>query len=101
MDTILELQKITLVTKDKTILKNINLKVPKGALLAILGESGSGKSTLLKVIDGGENPTSGRVLMTLSGTQVDITELPVNKRDIHLMPHRTTSFLLIKMRAKR
>lgn len=93
MDTILELQKITLVTKDKTILKNINLKVPKGALLAILGESGSGKSTLLKVIDGGENPTSGRVLMTLSGTQVDITELPVNKRDIHLMPHRTTSFL--------
>ena len=38
MNTILELQKITLVTKDKTILKNINLKVQKGALLAILGE---------------------------------------------------------------
>ena len=63
MDTILELQKITLVTKDKTILKNINLKVPKGALLAILGESGSGKSTMLRVIDGWEEPSAGRVLM--------------------------------------
>ena len=63
MDTILELQKITLVTKDKTILKNINLKVPKGALLAILGESGSGKSTMLRVIDGWEKPSAGRVLM--------------------------------------
>ena len=93
MDTILELQKITLVTKDKTILKNINLKVPKGALLAILGESGSGKSTLLKVIDGWENPTSGRVLVTLGGTQVDITELPMNKRDIHLMPSNYELFI--------
>ena len=63
MNTILELQKITLVTKDKTILKNINLKVPKGALLAILGESGSGKSTMLRVIDGWEKPSAGRVLM--------------------------------------
>ena len=63
MNTILELQKITLVTKDKTILKNINLKVQKGALLAILGESGSGKSTMLRVIDGWEKPSAGRVLM--------------------------------------
>ena len=63
MNTILELQKITLVTKDKTILKNINLKVQKGALLAILGESGSGKSNMLRVIDGWEEPSAGRVLM--------------------------------------
>ena len=83
---ILELQNISLVAKDKIILKNINLQVPRGALIAILGESGSGKSTMLRVIDGWEKPTSGRVLMTLLDRQVDITDLPSNERDIHLMP---------------
>lgn len=63
MDTILESQNISLIAKDKIILKNINLKVQKGALLAILGESGSGKSTMLRVIDGWEEPSAGRVLM--------------------------------------
>lgn len=86
METILELKNISLIAKDKIILRNINWEVPKGALIAILGESGSGKSTMLRVIDGWEKPTSGRVLMTLLGRQVDITELPMNERDIHLMP---------------
>jgi len=86
MNTILELQNISLIAKDKIILKNINLKVQKGALLAILGESGSGKSTMLRVIDGWEEPSAGRVFMTLGEEQVDITELPMNERDIHLMP---------------
>lgn len=86
METILELKNISLIAKDKIILRNINWEVPKGALIAILGESGSGKSTMLRVIDGWEKPTSGRVFMTLLGRQVDITELPSNERDIHLMP---------------
>lgn len=86
MDTILELQNISLIAKDKIILKNINWKVPKGALIAILGESGSGKSTLLKVISGWEKPSKGQVFMTLFNRQTDITDVPVNERDIHLMP---------------
>ena len=59
METILELQNISLIAKDKIILKNINLQVQKGALLAILGESGSGKSTVLKIIAGWEKPSIG------------------------------------------
>ena len=34
----------------KIVLKNINLKVNKGELLAILGPNGAGKTTLLKCI---------------------------------------------------
>lgn len=90
---ILELKNISLIAKDKTILKNINLQVPRGALIAIIGESGSGKSTVLRVIDGWEKPTSGRVLMTLLDRQVDITELPMNERDIHLMPPNYELFI--------
>ena len=86
MDTILELQNISLIAKDKIILKNINLQVPRGALIAILGESGCGKSTLLRVIAGWEKPSKGQVFMTLFNRQVDITDVPVNERDIRLMP---------------
>jgi homopolymeric O-antigen transport system ATP-binding protein len=43
-------------------LRNINLHVDKGEVLAIVGPNGSGKSTLLQIISGILQPTSGRVL---------------------------------------
>lgn len=83
---ILELKKIGVIAKDRIIVKNLNLSVPKGALIALIGESGSGKSTVLRVIAGCEKPTTGKVFMMMFDRQVDITDVPVNERDIHLMP---------------
>jgi putative ABC transport system ATP-binding protein len=42
-------------------LKDINLQINKGALIAIQGPSGSGKSTLLNIIGGIDTPTKGTV----------------------------------------
>jgi lipopolysaccharide transport system ATP-binding protein len=44
-----------------TVLHDIDLEVPQGATLGVVGQNGSGKSTLLKVIAGVYRPTSGRV----------------------------------------
>ncbi|MCB6840336.1 thiol reductant ABC exporter subunit CydC [Weissella viridescens] len=52
----------------KPVLKNLNLDIPRGQHLAILGQSGAGKSTLLKLILGDETPQSGSV--TIGGTPV-------------------------------
>ena len=46
-------------------LKNVNLSVKKGSIVAILGANGAGKSTLLKTISGLVRPKSGSI--TLAG----------------------------------
>jgi len=43
------------------ILDNINLKIDKGEIMAIMGGSGSGKSTLLRYIVGLNRPTAGTI----------------------------------------
>src|SRR5213076_2381449 len=51
------------------VLSNLNLKVPKGEFLALMGPSGSGKSTLLNLIGGLDRPTKGT--LSIAGERVD------------------------------
>jgi len=46
-----------------TILDTLNLHVPSGQFLSVVGPSGSGKSTLLGLIAGLDSPTSGNVII--------------------------------------
>jgi phospholipid/cholesterol/gamma-HCH transport system ATP-binding protein len=55
------------------VLKGIDLTVPKGEILAVLGKSGTGKSVLLRLLIGLEKPDSGSVL--INGQE--ITGLPM------------------------
>jgi subfamily B ATP-binding cassette protein MsbA len=48
---------------DEYVLKNINLKVKKGATIAIVGESGSGKSTMMDLLPRFYDVTDGRLLL--------------------------------------
>lgn len=57
-------------------LQGIDLEIPKGGFLAIIGQNGSGKSTLAKCISGFLSPTGGTV--TVDGTRIHT--LPPPKR---------------------
>src|SRR2546430_13615344 len=45
----------------REVLKNINLVVPKGKVVAIMGLSGCGKTTLLRLIGGALFPNQGEI----------------------------------------
>ena len=51
------------------VLRNLDLDVPRGDFLALMGPSGSGKSTLLNLIGGLDRPTRGSV--EVEGARID------------------------------
>ena len=48
---------------NKKILKDVNLKVPRGKIIGLLGKNGTGKTTLIKLINDLLTPTSGKILV--------------------------------------
>ena len=45
-----------------TAVNAVNLEVPQGKLMAVVGRSGSGKTTLLNLLSGLDRPTNGKVI---------------------------------------
>ncbi|KAB2860035.1 MAG: ATP-binding cassette domain-containing protein, partial [Exiguobacterium chiriqhucha] len=48
---------------ERTALRDVNVMIPSGALVAFLGHTGSGKSTLVQHMNGLLRPTKGRVVV--------------------------------------
>ena len=63
------------------VVKDVDLRVPKGTLTTILGPSGCGKTTLLRMIAGLDAPSSGRIL--IDGQ--DVTTLGPAERNVSMV----------------
>src|SRR5690606_2460872 len=48
---------------EKSVLSNVNLQIPKGSTIALVGPSGGGKSTLMDLIPRFMDPLKGRILI--------------------------------------
>jgi ABC-type sugar transport system ATPase subunit len=62
-------------------LRDFNLSVGKGELVAIVGPSGSGKTTALRLVAGLEKPDSGKVLIN----GLDMTSVPPHSRGVSMV----------------
>ena len=57
----IEVNNVTLKTKEYTILDNVSIKVDKGEIVGLVGGNGSGKTMLMKCICGFYNDYSGTI----------------------------------------
>lgn len=67
----------------KPVLKNINLTVPEGSTLGIIGGTGSGKSTLVGLLDGLYAPTEGEIY--IGGRNIKDIPLKTLRKNIGLV----------------
>jgi ATP-binding cassette subfamily B protein len=72
------------------ILNGVNLEVPTGSFVGLVGGSGSGKSTLLKLLPRFYRPNTGRVLV--DGLDINKVELYSLRRQIGVVPQDTVLF---------
>jgi ATP-binding cassette subfamily B protein len=71
----IELKDVRFGYGDKDVLTGLSLRLPAGAVVALVGENGAGKSTLVKLLTGMYQPDSGQVLVDgLDATRFDSTE---------------------------
>ena len=68
---------------NQEVLKNVNLTIPKGKIIGLLGKNGMGKTTLIKLINDLLIPTSGEIL--INGEKPGIQ----SKKLISYLPERT------------
>lgn len=75
-DLALRTENLGLTIGGARILEDINIEIPKGAIVGVIGPNGAGKTTLFNLVSGVHRPTTGRV--ELNGE--NITALPIHKR---------------------
>ncbi|MBV2235074.1 MAG: ABC transporter ATP-binding protein [Sterolibacterium sp.] len=85
-ENFVELSDVHFAYGERQILRGINLKIPRGKVVAILGVSGSGKTTLLRLLGGQLRPSQGSV--KVAGQEVPALnndQLYALRRDMGMM----------------
>lgn len=84
MSELVQIHNLTKVyNKKKMALDHVNLMIPRGRIIGLLGPNGSGKTTLIKLISGLLVPTEGEVLV--NGNKPGA----VTKAQVSYLPERT------------
>lgn len=95
---------------EKQVLKNVNLDIQKGDVVAVIGPSGSGKSTMLRCINLLEKIDSGTIKLdgvniTEKNVDEDLVRMKIGMvfQNFNLFPHKTVleNIILAPMKIKK
>lgn len=83
-ETIIRAENIKKIYNAKTpiefyALKNVNLEIKSGEIIAIMGQSGSGKTTLLNCLSGIDKVSDGKIFIDNN----DLTKMPDRKKTLY------------------
>jgi len=76
--------------ESRAVLRNVDLKITAGSMVALVGESGGGKSTLTKLLPRFHDPTSGTVLW--DGVDLRDASISSLRKQIALVTQETVLF---------
>jgi sulfate-transporting ATPase len=62
-DKVIEFHNVCKSYEERLLIDNLNITIPKGAIVGIVGGNGAGKSTLFRMINGTETPDSGEIVL--------------------------------------
>jgi lipoprotein-releasing system ATP-binding protein len=69
--------------QDLTVLKNLNMAIERGEMVALVGPSGAGKSTLLQMVGLLDKPTSGSIIIGgKEASRLNDAERTATRRDM-------------------
>jgi ATP-binding cassette ChvD family protein len=60
-DKVIEFEQVTKAYGDRVLIDQLNLSIPAGSIIGVIGANGAGKTTLLRLITGQETPDKGTV----------------------------------------
>ncbi|WGL16084.1 energy-dependent translational throttle protein EttA [Microbulbifer bruguierae] len=78
-DNVIELNNVSKGFGDRVLVENLSFRVPKGAIVGIVGGNGAGKSTLFRMINGKEQPDSGEIKI---GETVQIASVDQSRENL-------------------
>jgi ATP-binding cassette ChvD family protein len=83
-DKVIEIENVSKSYDGRVLFENLNISIPKNAIVGIIGPNGVGKSTLFKIIMGKEKPDTGNVVI---GDTVELSY--VDQSHEALIPSKT------------
>lgn len=83
-DVVIEVEDVSKGFGDRLLYDHVSFKVPKNAIVGIIGPNGVGKSTLFRMIMGQEKPDSGRIVI---GDTVKLAYVDQSHKD--LLPEKS------------
>ncbi len=78
-DQVIDIENITKSYGDRVLYKDLTIKIPRNAIVGIIGPNGVGKSTLFRMITGQEKPDSGDIII---GESVKIAYVDQSHEDL-------------------
>ncbi len=83
-DNVIKIENLTKSYDGRVLIDNLNLEIPKNAIVGIIGPNGMGKSTLFRMIMGEEEPDNGSIEV---GETVKLAYVDQSHKD--LLPEKT------------
>jgi ATP-binding cassette ChvD family protein len=78
-DKVIEIKGLNKSFRDEQLISDLNVSIPKGSIVGIIGGNGAGKSTLFRMIAGQEQPDSGSIEL---GETVDLAFVDQSRDDL-------------------